>query len=77
MFQNKCNSMVQNLSHKKYNFDLATTKDKSLRKLLIQKTSQCLDFSYKRQEQFDNLHLVLIYMFGSELYLFWNRGSTR
>ena len=47
--QNKYNFMVQNLSHKECNFDLATIKDKSLRKLLIQKTSQCLDFSCKRQ----------------------------
>ena len=41
--------LIQFKHHKKYNFDLATTKDKSLQKLLVQKTSQCLDFSYKRQ----------------------------
>ena len=65
--QNKYNSMVQNLSHKECNFDLATTKDKSLRKLLVQKTSQYLDFLTKDKWQFGNLHLALIYVFGSKI----------
>ena len=57
MFQNKCNSMVQNLSHKKCNFDQIIIKDKSLRKLLVQKTRQCLDFSYTKTK--DNLVICI------------------
>ena len=66
-FQNKYNFMIQNLSYKECNFDLPTTKDKSFRKLLIQKTRQCLDFSYKRQETICNFHLTLVYIFNFKI----------
>ena len=32
-----------------------------------QKTSQCLYFSYKNKRQFDNLHLILFYVFGPRI----------
>ena len=75
--QNKYNSIVQNLFHNECNFDLATTKDKSPETYLTKDKPMSIYFFKKDKRQFDNLHLILVYVLCPRIIFILGRREYR